>query len=172
MDFWEVISARRSVRQFDETRGLTDEQIERLLHAGTQAPSAGNLQPWFFYVVSEPSLRGGLAAAAFGQAFVAQAPVVIVVCAEPERSAVRYGDRGRSLYCLQDTASAVTHILLAAVEMGLAGCWVGAFDEDAAAQVLSVPAGRRPVALLPIGHGTQQPQARPRRSVAEVSAAP
>ena len=79
------------------------------------------------------------------------------------------GDRGRYLYCLQDTATAVTHILLAAVDMGLAGCWVGAFDEVAASQVLSLPSNLRPVALLPIGYADQSPAPRPRRSLAEVS---
>ena len=94
---------------------------------------------------------------------------VIAVCAEPERSATRYGDRGRHLYCLQDTASAVTHIFLAAVDMGLATCWVGAFDDDEVSRVISLPPNLRPVALLPIGYAAQSPNPRPRRSLAEVS---
>jgi nitroreductase len=82
---------------------------------------------------------------------VAGAPVIIVVCADPERSAARYAQRGRELYCLQDTAAAAEHILLAAVALGLGGCWVGAFDESRAAKVLALPRHLRPVAILPIG---------------------
>lgn len=169
MDFWEVVAQRRSVRKFDPTRDVTADQIERLLQTAILAPSAGNLQPWYFYVVRDPGLRRSLAEAALGQDFVAEAPVVIVVCAEPERSAWRYGDRGRYLYCLQDTASAVTHILLAAVAMGLGCCWVGAFSEEEAARALSLPPNLRPVAILPIGYPAQWPRPRPRRPLSEVS---
>jgi nitroreductase len=151
MDFWEVLESRRSVRDFDSSVAVSPESVERLLQAARQAPSAGNRQPWHFYVVRDPATRQGLAGAAYGQSFVAGAPVIIVVCADPERSAARYAQRGRELYCLQDTAAAAEHILLAAVALGLGGCWVGAFDESRAAKVLALPRHLRPVAILPIG---------------------
>lgn len=151
MDFWQVIDERHSVRAFDPDAEVSPETVERLLQAAVRSPSAGNRQAWHFYVVRAAAARQGLAAAAYGQDFVAQAPVVIVVCADPEQSAARYGGRGRELYCLQDTAAATTHILLAAVALGLGGCWVGAFDERQAAHVLDLPARHRPVAILPIG---------------------
>ena len=135
-DFWQVLAGRRSVRAFERSQNVSDEQVQQLLQAAIAAPSAGNMQPWFFYVVRDVEVRRRLAQAAWGQGFVAEAPVAIVVCAEPERSARRYGDRGRDLYCLQDTAAATENILLTAVAMGLAACWVGAFDEAAAAQAL------------------------------------
>jgi nitroreductase len=151
MDFWQVVEARTSVRDFDASQGVSPEIVDRILQAAIQAPSAGNRQPWHFYVVRDPAVRRGLAAAAYGQGFVAQAPVAIVVCADAEQSAARYGQRGRELYCLQDTAVAAEHILLAAVASGLGGCWVGAFDEQEAARVLNLPERHRPVAILPIG---------------------
>jgi nitroreductase len=126
------------------------------------------VQPWFFYVVRDANTRRALATAAFGQSFVAQAPVVIVVCAEPDRSAARYGDRGRDLYCLQDTANAITHMQLMAIDQGLGSCWVGAFDEMMAADVLSLPPTRRPVALIPIGRPARATSPRPRRPLADV----
>jgi len=151
MDFWEVVEARYSVRNFDPQGDVTGEEMERLLRAAVAAPSAGNRQPWHFYVVRDPEARQLLAQAAFGQQFVAQAPVVIVVCAVPGRSASRYGSRGTELYCLQDTAAATEHILLGAVALGLGACWVGAFDQAAAAAALSLDRSMRPVALVPIG---------------------
>jgi nitroreductase len=151
VDFWQVVEARTSVRDFDPSGGVSPEIVERILQAAIQAPSAGNRQPWHFYVVRDPSIRRGLAAAAYGQKFVAQAPVAIVVCADAEQSAGRYGPRGRELYCLQDTAAAAEHILLAAVAAGLGGCWVGAFDEQEAARALNLPQQHRPVSILPIG---------------------
>jgi len=151
MEFWQVLDSRYSVRSFDPAVDVPPETVERILAAAIRSPSAGNRQPWHFCVVRDPSLRRGLAAAAYGLDFVAQAPVAVVVCADAEQSAERYGQRGRELYCLQDTAAAAEHILLAAVALGLGGCWVGAFDEGQAARVLDLPRRRRPVAILPIG---------------------
>jgi len=151
MDFWQVLEARHSVRQFDPAVEVSPETVELILRAAVRAPTAGNRQPWHFYVVRDPGLRRGLAAAAYDQGFVAQAPVAIVVCADAEQSAARYRERGRELYCLQDTAAAAAHVLLAAVALGLGSCWVGAFDEGRAAAVLDLPARHRPVAILPIG---------------------
>jgi nitroreductase len=151
MDFWQTVEQRYSVRGFDAQAQISSEVIERLLETATKAPSAGNRQPWHFYVVRNEDVRRQLAAAAHGQSFIAQAPVAIVVCTNPEQSAARYGDRGRDLYCLQDTAAAVEHILLGVVALGLGSCWVGAFDESEAAKALDLPPSLRPVAILPIG---------------------
>jgi len=156
LDFWQVIEARHSVRNFEPDVAVPPETVERLLEAATRAPSAGNRQPWHFYVVRDPVVRQGLADAAWGQSFVAQAPVAIVVCADAGQSAGRYGERGRELYCLQDTAAAAEHILLAAVALGLGGCWVGAFDEDHASRVMSLPKQHRPIAILPIGQPARE----------------
>jgi nitroreductase len=169
MDFWQVLQDRHSVRNFDPTAEIPPETVERILEAAIQAPSAGNRQPWHFYVVRNLGMRQGLAAAAYGQGFIAQAPVAIVVCADAEQSAGRYGDRGRTLYCLQDTAAATEHILLAAVALGLGSCWVGAFDEAHAARVLGLPGRHRPVAILPIGRPARESARRtPRQPLQQV----
>jgi nitroreductase len=74
------------------------------------------------------------------------------------------------LYCLQDTAAATEHILLAATALGLGGCWVGAFDEMAAARALALPRALRPVAMVPIGEPMPEPGGRtPRRPLSEVT---
>jgi nitroreductase len=161
MDLWTAMNNRHSVRRF--APGEVDaSSVKKLLEAAVRAPTAGNMQPWHFVVVRSPEVKQALASAANGQAFVAQAPVMIVVCADPERSAARFGSRGSELYCLQDTAAATEHILLAATALGLGACWVGAFDEAAAARTLQLPAQWRPVAMVPVG----QPGAGPRTSSA------
>jgi nitroreductase len=167
MDFWQVLENRYSVREFDLSMGVSPETVERLLTAAIRAPSAGNRQPWHFYVVRDLAVRRALAAAAYGQEFVSQAPVAFVVCADAEQSAGRYGQRGRELYCLQDTAAAIEHILLAAVALGLGGCWVGAFDEQSASRALNLPRRHRPVAIVPVGKPASTPSARTRRQSLE-----
>ena len=84
-------------------------------------------------------------------------PVIIVVCAELARSAASYGQRGYTLYALQDTAAAIENILLCAVEKGLGCCWVGAFREEVVAQVLGLDTKiNRPVAMIPIGYPAEE----------------
>ena len=168
MDFWQVTEERRSVRNFDAERDVPPEMVQRILAAAIRAPSAGNCQPWQFVVIRSKRTRDLLAEAAYGQRFVAVAPVVIVVCADPARSAQRYGSRGVQLYCLQDTAAATEHILLAVTALGLGACWVGAFDEKAASQALDLPGDLRPVAIVPIGYPTAGQHRTSRRSLKEV----
>lgn len=157
-DVMDAIRERRSTRHF--TPDSVDEfTVGRILEAGASAPSAGNIQPWTFYAVFRQDIKARLSKAAYDQESVISAPVVIVICALPEDTAARYGERGRSLYCLQDTAAATQNILLAAEAFGLGSCWVGAFDETAVAAALGCARGERPVALVPLGFSAgEKPQ--------------
>ncbi|UCH03787.1 MAG: nitroreductase family protein [Candidatus Thorarchaeota archaeon] len=163
-----ALLSRRSVRKFkDESVPETD--LERILEAGFSAPSAGNRQPWRVVVVRNEGTRNRLSRAAYDQEFIAEAPVVLVVCAVPSESAERYRERGRTLYVLQDTAALTENILLAAHIIGYGACWIGAFDEDLARSVVSVPDDMRPVAIIPIGKPSRPaPGRRSRRALSEV----
>ncbi|MCK4483131.1 nitroreductase family protein, partial [Candidatus Bathyarchaeota archaeon] len=109
--------------------------MEKLVDSARWAPSAGNTQPWRFIIVRKPEIKRKLAAAALGQSFVEEAPVVIVVCADEDRSSMGYGVRGKTLYCIQDTAAAIQNIHLAAYSLGLGTCWIGAFREEEARRI-------------------------------------
>lgn len=167
MDVFEAILNRRSVRAFS-SQAVSDEELEKLIDAARWAPSAGNIQPWQFIIVRDAKIKHGLCEAALDQTFIEKAPVVVVVCADPQRSAKRYRSRGINLYCLQDTAAATQNMLLTAQTMGLATCWVGAFHEEEARKVLRIPEGVRPVAIVPVGHAAEKPRARPRRPMNEI----
>lgn len=168
MDALDAIRERFSCRAY-RSRSLSREQLSAVIDAARWAPSAGNLQPWRFVVVLAEEARSLLARAAFGQAFVAAAPAVVVVCAVPSDSARVYRTRGIELYCLQDTAAAIQNLLLAATAVGLGGCWVGAFDEVAVARALDLAPGWRPVAVVPVGYPAEQPRRRTRRPAEEVT---
>lgn len=167
LDVLKAIKNRRSVRAFSN-QPVSDEEVEKLIDAARWAPSAGNIQPWEFIVIRDPKIKHGLCEAALDQTFIEEAPVVIVVCANPQRSGQGYGSRGINLYCIQDTAAATQNILLAAHAMGLATCWVGAFHEDEAKEVLNVPDGVRPIAIIPVGHAAETPKTRMRRPLNEI----
>ncbi|KQM12395.1 hypothetical protein AOA80_02315 [Methanomassiliicoccales archaeon RumEn M1] len=151
---------RRSVRNFTE-EDVPEEVVVEALEAGNLAPSAGNLQARDFVVVRDDEKKHALAEAAFSQRFVAQAPVVIVCCANQERIA-EYGPRGRELYCVQDVAAAVQNMLLYLADAGYGSCWVGAFNEKKVTDLLRLPSHVRPVAMLPVGRPAGQGRSPPR----------
>ncbi len=167
MEVFEAIKSRRSVRAFTR-EGISEKEVERLIEAARWAPSAGNIQPWEFIIVTDAEMKRRLSVAALDQTFIEDAPVVIVVCADQARSTSRYRSRGADLYCLQDTAAATQNLLLAAHASGLGACWIGAFREDEARRVLATPRDLRPVAIVPVGHPAEKPAAPPKRAITEI----
>lgn len=168
MQFSEVLAKRRSVRHFSGSRPVDDAEITQILEAGALAPSAGNIQPWRFTVVKTDAAREQLNDA-LGQRWVASAPVLIVVSVDPRPSTARYGERGTMLYCIQDSAAAVENMLLKAVDLGLASCWIGAFDEAKVARAIGLTPPITPVAILPVGHSAQASGPQPRRPLSEIT---
>ena len=167
MDLLDAVAKRRSIRTYKK-QDLPPGVVEQLLEAARQAPSAGNVQPWEFVVASTQKTKMAISQGAFGQKDIQEASVVIVVCADEKRAAESYGDRGRTLYCLQDTAAAIQNIMLTACSLGLGTCWIGAFKEDEVRKVINAPKNMRPVALIPVGYPNDSPDARPRRPIAEI----
>jgi len=167
MDVLEIIKNRRSIREFKK-QDLPQDIIEKLLEAARWAPSAGNVQPWAFVVAYSQKIKQNLSMAAFGQEDLEEASVVVVVCADEKLAEQSYGVRGKSLFCIQDTAAAVQNIMLTAYSLGLGSCWIGAFKEDEVRQVIKAPNGMRPIALIPVGYPNEAPAARNRRPVSEI----
>ncbi len=155
MDVWEAIKRRRSVRAYLD-KEVEEEKVRKILEAAREAPSASNRQEWRFVVVQEKSKRQALMQAAKGQAFVAQAPVVIVCCADTDNHIMSCGQLCYPI----DVAIAIDHMTLMAVELGLGTCWVGAFYEDEVKRILSIPESIRVVELLTVGYPQQEPDYR------------
>jgi len=167
LELFEAIKTRRSIRAFTNEE-VSEEEVRKLIDAARHAPSAGNIQPWEFVIVRDPQRKHRLAAAALNETFIEEAPVVIVVCTNEIQSDLGYGDRGVTLYCLQDTAAATQNILLAACALGLGTCWVGAFYEEEVRKVVNAPRGVRPVAIVPVGHPAEKPSPRLKRPVTDI----
>lgn len=169
MSFLDLAWKRKSIRNYTAA-DVPIELLMKLLDAARTAPSGGNRQPWHFYVIKDAALKAKVyEAAGSRQDFMLDAPVQIIVCADLERSAARYGDRGRNLYCLQDTAAAIQNLLLCATDEGLAACWCGAFDESAVASALQLPEALRPIAIIPLGYAVNEPPKTPRRPIEDIS---
>lgn len=168
MEFFELMKARRSTRKFDPTRPVTDDQVDKILEAAIWAPSSGNTQCGRYFVVRDPKVKEDLALRAGHQTFIAEAPLVIVVCADLEAVGRSYGKKGRELFAIQDTAAAIENMLLAAVDLGLSSCWIGAFEQDKAAKFLGLKDDLLPVAMLPVGYSDAKPKPPPRKTFDEL----
>jgi nitroreductase len=167
MDFFDVIARRNSVREYS-SQPVEEEKVVAILDAANRAPSAGNLQAYEIYLVRNKTTRRSLADAALGQLFLAGAPVALIFCANPGRAILRYGERGRLLYALQDATIACTYAMLAAAALGLSTVWIGAFSDEKVRQAIQAPEGQVPVAILPVGYNAESPPPSTRRRLSDL----
>lgn len=165
MDILKTIKKRRSIRDFTK-REIPNDIIDNLIDALIWAPSAGNLQARKFYFVKDEGLKKKIAIAALKQHFLAEAPLVVVGCTDSHIS-YRYGERGVSLYSIQDVSCSLMGMMLVAHDHGLGSVWVGAFDEDAVSEILKLQKYLRPVAIVAVGYSSKVPSPPPRISKEE-----
>ncbi|MBM7662140.1 nitroreductase [Bacillus mesophilus] len=156
--FFDVIERRASVRSFKQ-KEIPETYIKRLLETAISAPSSGNMQPWEFIIIKKENQKHELVKCTyFGyfskgenyQTWIAYAGLIIVVCANLKRTCARYGVDGKE-WAPIDVAAATENILLAATSLGLAGCWVGGFDEQKLKEYLNIPSYVKPIGMVPIG---------------------
>jgi len=156
-----AIEQRRSIRAYED-RQIAQEELEALLRAATQAPSASNSQPWHFSVVQNAALLGEIEAEARRVAgrnvsIFFSAPTVIFLSADPSG---RYG--------AMDCGIAVENIALAAVGLGLGSVILGrprdAFGgerKDEFKQTLKFPQGYEFMIAIAVGYPAATKEAHP-----------
>lgn len=151
MDIFEALFTRRSIRSFT-AEGVSEEDLDMVLRAAMAAPSAHNSQPWHFVVVRDEEVRKAVAARHPYAKMAADAPVVIVVCANPAECK----EEG---FWQQDCSAALENILLAARGKNLGTVWCGMHPmEDRVEPVrelLGIPAGINILGLVAMGHPAQ-----------------
>ena len=147
-----ALYARRSIR-FYQDRPVEREKLVKLLKAAMAAPSACNIQPWEFVVVTEPEavvqIKGTIAK--WGDW---NAPAVIVVCSYPALIPWQGGD-GK-----EDCAAAIENILVAATAMGLGTVWIGGFDPAVVRTTLDIPESVVPIGLVYVGYPAEEKEPR------------
>jgi nitroreductase len=157
MTVLDTIRARRSVRRWRD-QPVEKKQMDALIEAIQKAPSAVNWQPYKFIFVDDAGKRK-LVSEAAGQPNVAKAPLLVVGVANPKRSPKWY---------LVDTVIALTQALLVAYEVGLAGVWIGAFDETTVKKALSIPDDQVIAGILALGVADEKPAQRPRKGIEDL----
>jgi nitroreductase len=148
-----LLRGRRSIRAYDETHVLSDDELEVLLEAARWSPSAGNSQPWAFLV----GRRGDAAHATFVELLASSvrrwAPAASAlfftlnqVASGPEEDALAYSD-----YAQYDLGQAVAHLTVQASALGLGVHQFAAFDLDGLAELAGVPPHWRVTTGLAVG---------------------
>ena len=168
MEFNEVIRNRHSIRTFTD-QPVEAEKLQQILETANLAPSAGNLQAYEIYVVTDFKKRDGLSCAALAQEYIAVAPVALVFCTHPELTEGRYTERGTRLYTVQDATIACAFAMLAATNLGLGSVWVGTFDEKVVRLIIGAPDSQVPVVILSIGYPGEYPDQHPRRPLEQLA---
>jgi nitroreductase len=147
MDIFTLISTRRSIRRYHATP-ISEEKLARILEAGRLAPSAHNRQPWHFLVITDPVIRQHLQEA-YHRDWFSEPPVLLAVCMDPREEWVRHDGQA---FGHIDASIALQNMILQATAEGLGSCWIGAFDEAKAKQILRIPDPIRIVAMTPLGY--------------------
>lgn len=163
MDFLELAKKRYSVRAY-KPDPVEDDKLQNVLEAARLAPTACNIQPFQFIVIHTKGKEAELRRIYSASWFV-QAPIVIAACGIPSESWRR---RDGKNYCDIDVTIAMDHLILAATELGLGTCWIGAFNPDAAREVLGLPDNVEPVAFTPLGYPADQSGYKSRKSLDEM----
>ena len=183
----ELLSTRFSVRQFQD-KPIPDSILASMLEAGRLSPSGGNEQAWMFGVIRDRDLIARVAEIACGQKWLAQAPLLIVLCTIPVNDA----RGGRDIQCDRfpeyveiirqmdqdvywalnqeehQTKIAGAHIALAALEHGIGSCWVSRFEVKPLASLLDLPENVLPSEILALGYPSRRKKPLPKKRLDEV----
>ena len=149
--FLSLIQKRRSIRKFNP-QPVEPDKLEKLVQAALRAPSSMGSNPWEFVVVTDRAVLDKLSKSKpHGATFLQNAPLGIVVCANPEKSGV----------WVEDASIAAIFIQLAAESLGLGSCWIQLRErmhdekktsEAYVSEVLQIPGGMKVECIVAIGY--------------------
>jgi len=163
MEFSQLVAKRYSVRAY-KPDPVEEEKLRQVLEAARLAPTAVNFQPFQLILIHTAGREKELKRIYEKDWFV-QAPLVICACGVAPQG---WSRRDGKSYVDVDVAIVMDHLILAATDVGLGTCWVGAFDPDAAREVLGLPDDVEPVAFTPLGYPADRPRAKKRKPLAEL----
>ena len=142
----ELLKIRRSVRVF-QNKDIPKEELEKIVDAARFAPSARNLQPWEFVVVTDKNKLAELADLGQNAGFMAHSSACIAVfCVDTH-------------YFLEDGSSATCNILLAAAALGIGSCWIAGDKKPYCQRVnalLNAPSGMKLISLIALGYPQEE----------------
>lgn len=163
MEFDEVINKRYSVRGYLD-KEVEKEKLDYVLKAATIAPTGVNYQPFKVYVIDTKKNKDALSEI-YSAKWFTQAPYVLCVVAETDEAWVRKYDNK----CISDIDATIVmdHMILAAQDVGLGTCYIGAFKKYEAHKFLNLAENEEAVLFTPLGYGNAEPRETPRKELDE-----
>jgi len=149
MEFYDLIRSRESVRNYDPDRPVSKEILERILDAGRLAPSACNIQPYKFLVISS-SEKLKKVRACYNRDWFKEAPHILIVIGLRNQAWNRNYDGYNSIE--SDVAIALTHIILAAENEGIGTCWIAAYNPEILKEALNINKNQLIFGITPLGY--------------------
>ncbi len=176
MELFDAIKTRRSIRKYRD-KPVEEEKLQAVLEAVRMSPSWANFQCWRLVVVKDKDVRAKISVLSYVESLfaplgyksnpsakaLAEAPVVIVLCADPAKSGTLWNQN----YYLVDAGIAAQNLMLAARGLGLGSVFVGIHDEEKLKKLLNIPAGIRTVGLFPLGYPFEEQKGGPSRMPVE-----
>ncbi len=163
MGFSELAQRRYSVRAY-KPDPVPEEDLLQVLNDAVLAPTAANRQAFQLIVIHTAGRQQDLQRV-YGRDWFVQAPLVICACGLPGDNWVR---RDGKNYNDVDVAIVMDHLILSAADKGLGTCWIGAFDPDAAREVLGLPDDVEPIAFTPLGYPADSRGAKKRKTLPDL----
>lgn len=164
MEFLDLLKNRYSVRAY-HPKLVEDEKLQQVLDAARLAPTAANRQPFQIIVTHVAGKKEDLSRV-YRYEWFTQAPLVLCVCGVHKEGWVRSYDSFNGT--LIDAAIVMTHIILAAADLGLGTCWIGAFEPQEARQFFKLPPDVEPVALTPLGYAADNLRPKNRKPIEDL----
>ena len=152
MSLLDVIFRRRSIRRY-KSKPVPDDVLKNILEAGRLAPSADNIQPWHFIVVTAPEIKRELSGGMW-RGFIKDSAFTIVGC----------GDKTNK-WSTVDVAIALENMVLAAEAQEVGSCWIGVFEEEEIKKLLGIPGNLKVVALVAFGYPAEKLNPRNKKSL-------
>ena len=149
MDFYDLISKRESVRDYDPIRKIEDKVLNKILNAGRLAPSASNRQPWTFLLVSSKEKLEKVRTC-YQKQWFHSAPYILIIIGDKSKSWVRLADGYNSIET--DLTIAMDHIILAAEYENVGTCWIEAYDPKILSEAISLKVNEVIFSITPLGY--------------------
>ena len=159
MSLIDVILSRRSIRRY-KRKEIPEDVLNKILEAGRQAPSAGNVQPWHFIVLTDYEIKEKLSHGRWNT-FVKDSAFTVVGCAYVGDS---YGRRWSTI----DTSIALQNMVVAAWVLGVGSCWIGDFREEEVKRLLKIPDDWKVIALVTFGYPAEKPGSKWKKPLDEI----
>jgi nitroreductase len=163
MEFLELVKKRYSVRAY-KSKPIEYDKLQKVLEAARLAPTADNRQPFQLIIIQTQGREEELLRI-YDKPWFVEAPLIICACGIPSKGWIRQDGNN---YCDVDVTIAIDHLILAATDLGLGTCWVGAFNPEEARKVLKLTDDVEPIAFTPLGYPDDQPRDIIRKPIEEL----